>query len=73
MIILCYRVVGATIIIVGLYLVVWGKSKDYKTTTPTIDEPKQITDPATTGKDNSNHQIITINTPEEGIEPAMNK
>lgn len=25
---LCFRVIGAIIIVVGLYLVLWGKSKD---------------------------------------------
>ncbi|POO02421.1 Plant-drug/metabolite exporter [Trema orientale] len=69
------RVIGATIIIAGLYLVVWGKSNDYKSTSPIIEDQKQISDQSSisTGKDNSNHQVITITTSEEGIEPAMNK
>lgn len=30
------RVIGAIVIIIGLYLVVWGKRKDYKS--PSIEE-----------------------------------
>jgi len=33
-----YRILGAIIIVAGLYLVVWGKSKDYKTSSPPADE-----------------------------------
>ncbi|MED6121079.1 hypothetical protein PIB30_026702 [Stylosanthes scabra] len=32
------RVVGAIVIILGLYMVVWGKSKDYDTPNPTIQD-----------------------------------
>ncbi|KAM6568014.1 hypothetical protein CsatB_015999 [Cannabis sativa] len=69
------RVIGAAIIIIGLYLVVWGKSKDYKSTTKEtlIDEQKQISSEIIcNGKDNShNLQIITINKPEEGIQQTI--
>ncbi|GAV62684.1 LOW QUALITY PROTEIN: EamA domain-containing protein, partial [Cephalotus follicularis] len=34
------RVIGATVVVAGLYLVVWGKGKDYKTPDLTMD--KQI-------------------------------
>jgi hypothetical protein len=33
-----YRILGAIIIVAGLYLVVWGKGKDYKTSSPPADE-----------------------------------
>ncbi|XP_061339457.1 WAT1-related protein At2g37450-like isoform X3 [Gastrolobium bilobum] len=33
------RVIGAVVICLGLYLVVWGKSKDYNTPNPIIQEP----------------------------------
>ncbi|GMN39011.1 hypothetical protein TIFTF001_008243 [Ficus carica] len=61
-------VIGATIILVGLYLVVWGKSKDHKSSTSTLDEPipqesKQISDP------DSNHQVVTINPSSHPVEP----
>lgn len=26
----CCRVIGAVVIVIGLYLVIWGKSKEYK-------------------------------------------
>ncbi|EXB67895.1 Auxin-induced protein 5NG4 [Morus notabilis] len=66
------RVIGATIIIVGLYLVVWGKSKDYKSSTTSLDEPisqesKHISDP------DSNHQVVTINPSASAIELQINK
>lgn len=32
------RVLGAVVIVAGLYLVVWGKSKDYKSSQKPIDE-----------------------------------
>ncbi|KAE9585490.1 hypothetical protein Lalb_Chr25g0289511 [Lupinus albus] len=37
-----YRVIGAIIIIFGLYLVVWGKSKDYNSQRPIIKELSPI-------------------------------
>ncbi|KAF3442919.1 hypothetical protein FNV43_RR16837 [Rhamnella rubrinervis] len=70
------RVLGATVIVVGLYLVVWGKSKDhYISSTPTINEEpaKQTPNSVCTGKENSNHEVITINTHVEGSEAAMKK
>ncbi|KAF4373474.1 hypothetical protein F8388_025168, partial [Cannabis sativa] len=69
------RVIGAAIIIIGLYLVVWGKSKDYKSTTKEtlIDDQKQISSEIIcSGKDNShNLQIITISKSEEGTEQTI--
>ncbi|KAL5546296.1 hypothetical protein UlMin_005983 [Ulmus minor] len=56
------RVLGAAIIIVGLYLVVWGKSKDYKSPTTLEDAPKE---------ENCNHQVITIKAPPQGPQPIQ--
>ncbi|XP_062118144.1 WAT1-related protein At2g37460-like [Humulus lupulus] len=69
------RVIGAAIIIVGLYLVVWGKSKDYKSESQeTIEQQKQTSsDSACNGKDINTLQIITISKPDEGSEQAMAK
>lgn len=59
-----YRVLGAIIIVAGLYLVVWGKSKDYKSPTPSTNEQKaldlQIIHAVKTGKENFNHEVVTI-------------
>ena len=46
----------------GLYLVLWGKSKDYKSPPPLIErqiEPANI-DVANNEKDSFDHQAITI-------------
>ncbi|XP_022747014.1 WAT1-related protein At2g37450-like isoform X3 [Durio zibethinus] len=56
------RVIGAIIIIVGLYFVLWGKGKDYKSPPPLMEQ--QI-EPDKTGRannenDSSDHQAITI-------------
>ncbi|XP_021819077.1 WAT1-related protein At2g37460 [Prunus avium] len=53
------RLLGAAVIIVGLYMVVWGKSKDYKSETPTIEEQVASTKQAQ-AKENPNLQAITI-------------
>jgi hypothetical protein len=59
-----YRILGAIIIVAGLYLVVWGKSKDYKSPTPSNDEQtapaKQITHAGSTGNEKFNHEVVTI-------------
>ncbi|XVF08045.1 hypothetical protein REPUB_Repub06bG0191600 [Reevesia pubescens] len=58
------RVIGAIIIIGGLYLVLWGKSKDYKSPPRLIEQ--QIKEPANIDmannkeKDSFDHQAITI-------------
>jgi drug/metabolite transporter (DMT)-like permease len=58
------RILGAIIIVAGLYLVVWGKSKDYKSPTPSNDEQtapaKQITHAGSTGNEKFNHEVVTI-------------
>lgn len=59
-----YRVLGAVIIVAGLYLVVWGKSKDYKPQTPSTNGPTaldlQIIHAGNTGKENFNLDVVTI-------------
>ncbi|KAG6643122.1 hypothetical protein CIPAW_09G188300 [Carya illinoinensis] len=60
------RVLGAIIIVVGLYLVVWGKSKDYKlSSTPSIKEQtapekKIIINADSNGKENFNPEVVAI-------------
>ncbi|XP_059646998.1 WAT1-related protein At2g37460-like [Cornus florida] len=65
------RVIGAIVIVAGLYLVVWGKSKDYKSSSPSIDEQatqdKQTMDAGTNGEKDSYHEIITVNPSSKGI------
>jgi len=58
------RVLGAVIIVAGLYLVVWGKSKDYKSQTPSTNGQTaldlQIIHAGNTGKENFDHEVVTI-------------
>ncbi|KAK2976564.1 hypothetical protein RJ640_024185 [Escallonia rubra] len=66
------RLLGAIVIVTGLYLVVWGKSKDYKSMSLTVDELKapadKMMDECHKGEENSYQQIITINaSAEEGL------
>lgn len=60
-----YRILGAIIIVAGLYLVVWGKSKDYKSSTSSIDEKtapdKQIIQAGSTENKKSNHESTAKN------------
>ncbi|RYR73675.1 WAT1-related protein At2g37460 isoform X1 [Arachis duranensis] len=62
------RLIGAIVIVLGLYLVVWGKSKDYK---PPSNEPvlpaKQVTEEANTKKEHCNHHHIAISNLRAGI------
>ena len=54
--------VGAIIIILGLYLVVWGKSKDYDSPSPTIEDrlpAKQSVDDNNAKKQHSNLEVMT--------------
>ncbi|CAH8387265.1 unnamed protein product [Eruca vesicaria subsp. sativa] len=58
------RVLGAGVICAGLYLVIWGKGKDYQfsSTPQTCDESTQPKlELSRKGKDNVNHEVITIN------------
>lgn len=64
-----HRVIGAIVIVAGLYLVVWGKSKDYKSESLSIDDkeaanPEQTIE-ATNNNDEKHQQVITINEPTE--------
>ncbi|XP_041025932.1 WAT1-related protein At2g37460-like isoform X2 [Juglans microcarpa x Juglans regia] len=61
------RILGAIIIVVGLYLVVWGKSKDYKlSSTPSskeqtaVPEKKIIINADSSGKENFNPEVVAI-------------
>lgn len=64
-----HRVIGAVVIVAGLYLVVWGKSKDYKSHSLSIDNIKaanseQIIE-ASNNNDEKHQKVITINEPTE--------
>ncbi|XP_048634525.1 WAT1-related protein At2g37460 isoform X2 [Brassica napus] len=58
------RVLGAAVICAGLYLVIWGKGKDYE-----FSSMPQLNDESTqpklelsrNGEDSVNHEVITIN------------
>lgn len=63
-----HRVLGAIVIVAGLYLVVWGKSKDHKL--EQIEPKKQIM-----GKEFEEkccHKVITIKAP-DGVCDKENK
>lgn len=65
---LLYRVVGAIVIVMGLYLVIWGKKKDYKS--QRIEEEaipvKQMTEIDNNGNEHSIHEVVNINLSKEG-------
>jgi len=69
----CCRVIGAVIICLGLYAVVWGKSKDCSPRSPNTQEPillaKQIVNEDNAKKENCNctHEVINANNFENGI------
>jgi len=50
-----YRAIGAIVIIVGLYLVVWGKSKDYESSSA-ITEENVLSAKQTVEKSNSKEE-----------------
>lgn len=56
------RVIGAVIIVAGLYLVVWGKSKDYNSTSPTVNDQtlptKQTAESRNHEKENCDEQVV---------------
>ncbi|KAH9735758.1 WAT1-related protein [Citrus sinensis] len=58
------RIIGAIIIIGGLYLVVWGKSKDHKSPSPSTDEhlppAEQTNNTGSNGKENFGHEVTKI-------------
>ncbi|KAL3717201.1 hypothetical protein ACJRO7_008736 [Eucalyptus globulus] len=71
------RLVGAVVIVAGLYLVVWGKGKDYKSSPTPTDEhkalPTKFVDPGGNGKENYSHEIITISTCKAKETPEANE
>ncbi|KAL2344981.1 hypothetical protein Fmac_006266 [Flemingia macrophylla] len=58
------RAIGAIVIILGLYLVVWGKSKDYESSNTVTKEPvlptKQTTDESNGKEEHFNYEVVTI-------------
>ncbi|KAJ9694536.1 hypothetical protein PVL29_010159 [Vitis rotundifolia] len=64
------RVIGAIVIVAGLYFVVWGKSKDYKSGSPSTDgqmvQDKQMTDAGSESNENSTSEVITLNVSSRG-------
>ncbi|KAL8149588.1 WAT1-related protein At2g37460-like [Apium graveolens] len=63
------RVIGAFVIVAGLYLVVWGKSKDYKSETKTLlgdvqkaaNSVQMIESSNHNHNHEENHKVVTIN------------
>ncbi|KAI5395387.1 WAT1-related protein At2g37460 [Lathyrus oleraceus] len=53
------RAIGAFIICLGLYLVVWGKSKDYDNSSEAIIE-EPVESPKQTAGENCTHEVIII-------------
>lgn len=61
--------IGAIVIVLGLYLVVWGKSKDYDSPTPIPKEhilPDKFSSDEGNAREHSNHEVITITNFEAG-------
>ncbi|KAH7553657.1 hypothetical protein ACOSP7_029541 [Xanthoceras sorbifolium] len=58
------RMIGAIVVVVGLYLVIWGKSKDYNSTTPSDDEQtspaEQTIDAGSKTQESFDHDVITV-------------
>ncbi|EFH57767.1 predicted protein [Arabidopsis lyrata subsp. lyrata] len=55
------RVLGAVVICAGLYLVIWGKGKDYKyNSTLQLNDESAQPKLELIGKDNVDHEVITI-------------
>ncbi|ESW34666.1 hypothetical protein PHAVU_001G170400 [Phaseolus vulgaris] len=58
------RAVGAIVIILGLYLVVWGKSKDYGSSSAITEEDifsaKQTVEKSNGKEEHSNFEVITL-------------
>lgn len=71
------RLIGAVVIVAGLYLVVWGKGKDYKSSPAPTDEPKALltkfVDPGGNGKENYSHEMITVSTCKAKETPEANE
>ncbi|XP_031126705.1 WAT1-related protein At2g37460 [Ipomoea triloba] len=54
------RVLGAAIIVIGLYMVLWGKSNDQNSTSSEQSLPDQQMKSANSEKETLSHEIITI-------------
>lgn len=68
-----YRVIKALVIIAGLHLVVWGKSKDYKSGSLTTHKRKaahfeQMIEASNNNDEETNKVITIIGSPEEDKE-----
>ncbi|XP_044500904.1 WAT1-related protein At2g37460-like [Mangifera indica] len=65
------RVIGAIIVVAGLYLVVWGKSKDYASPSPSVAEKispaSQKVDADNNTEENFEHQAIKIDVCDQEI------
>lgn len=70
-VIIFYRVIGAIIVVAGLYLVVWGKSKDYASPSPSVAEKispaSQKVDADNNTEENFEHQAIKIDVCDQEI------
>ncbi|KAI6675024.1 hypothetical protein NL676_002930 [Syzygium grande] len=70
------RIIGAIVIAAGLYLVVWGKSKDYESCSSPLDEqktlPTKLVDPRGNGEENISHEMIQISTFNDKETPEIN-
>ncbi|XP_027367064.1 WAT1-related protein At2g37460-like [Abrus precatorius] len=60
------RLIGAVIICLGLYVVVWGKSKDYSPPSPIIQEPI-LPAKGNARKEHCTHEVTTVTNFESGI------
>lgn len=64
-----YRVIGAFVISAGLYLVVWGKSKDHKPQDLSVDNENEVKSEqmikASRINDEENHKVLTIDNEKE--------
>lgn len=67
---------GAIVIVAGLYLVVWGKSKDDNPSSLPLEEqkalPTKLVDPGGDGKENFSHEMIKISTCSDKETPETN-
>lgn len=63
-----YRVIGAIVIVLGLYFVVWGKRKDYKPPSNESALPaKQTPQEGNTRNEHCTHEVITVSMLGAGI------
>lgn len=66
-----YRIIGAIVIVAGLYFVMWGKSNDHKSGSPStdgqMDQDKQMRDTGSDSNRNSNSEVITPDVPSRGV------